>query len=41
VIIEVMVEDLNHSWWASYRDILRDRFRQDTLVIRTLSMAIL
>lgn len=38
VIFEVMVEELDRSWWGRYREQLRQRFRQDELVVRALSM---
>ena len=36
VIYEVMVEDLDHPWWAAFRERLRERFRQEELVVRAL-----
>jgi hypothetical protein len=38
VIYEVMVDDLDHDWWSSFREQLRQRFAQDELVIRALRM---
>lgn len=36
VIHEVMVEALDHGWWAAYRERLRRAFRQEELVVRAL-----
>lgn len=41
VIFEVMVDELDRPWWASYRERVRQRFRQDALVVRALSMDVL
>jgi hypothetical protein len=38
VIIEVMVEDLDRSWWESYRDVLQKRLSQECVVVRVLPM---
>ena len=40
-IFEVMVEELDRPWWADYRERVRQRFRQDELVVRALSMDLL
>ncbi len=34
VIFEVMTEQLDRQWWASYREELERRFRQEQIVIR-------
>ena len=34
VVFEVMVKDLDRSWWAEYRGELERRFRQEEIVIR-------
>ncbi|MFL6583574.1 MAG: hypothetical protein ACJ8KU_03550 [Chthoniobacterales bacterium] len=34
VVFEVMAEDLNETWWRSYKRELETRFRQEMLVIR-------
>ena len=34
VVFEVMVEDLQRSWWKEYRASLERRFRQELVVIR-------
>jgi hypothetical protein len=36
VVYEVMVDDLDEVWWAATRERLRQRFRQDELVVRAL-----
>jgi hypothetical protein len=36
VIFEVLVEALDRDWWRAYRDTLRERFRQDALLVRAL-----
>ncbi len=41
VILEVMVDDLDRPWWQQYRETVRQRFRQDELVVRALSMDLL
>jgi hypothetical protein len=34
VVIEVMVEKLDRSWWGTYRAELELRFEQDQIVVR-------
>ncbi len=34
VIVEVMVSDLDHAWWRSYRERLEAELRQDVILIR-------
>jgi hypothetical protein len=34
VIFEVMVEQLNAAWWATYRGTLEKRFEQSEIVVR-------
>jgi hypothetical protein len=34
VIFEVMTNDIDRSWWSSYREILQERFRQEVVIIR-------
>jgi hypothetical protein len=36
VVYEVMVDELDPVWWASHREKLRQRFRQEELVIRSI-----
>ncbi len=38
VVFEVMVEDLDRAWWATYRKDLERRFRQGEVVIRAQAM---
>lgn len=37
ILIEVMSESLDHIWWSNYRRELEAAFRQDEIVIRTMS----
>ena len=34
VVLEVMADDLDRTWWAGYRGELEARFRQDEIVVR-------
>jgi len=34
IVFEVMADELDRSWWASYRARLEQRFRQDYVVVR-------
>lgn len=34
VIYEVMIGDIDHSWWAGYKRALGDRFKQREILIR-------
>ncbi len=34
VVVEVMIEDLDRTWWAKYRKSLCVRFRQTEIVVR-------
>jgi len=34
VVYEVMVDDLDTTWWSKYREALERRFEQDELVVR-------
>ena len=36
VMLEVMTETLDRTWWSRYREQVRIRFKQDELVIRAL-----
>jgi hypothetical protein len=38
VVLEVMVGSLDHDWWRRYCEELRQRFRQDELVVRAMGM---
>lgn len=41
VVIEVMTATLDREWWSRYREQLADRFRQEQVVARALSLEIL
>ena len=41
VIYEVMVESLDRPWWAEFRERLRERFRQEELVVRATALELL
>src|ERR1700712_27894 len=41
VVIEVMTEALDVSWWGRYRLLLEREFRQDQIVIRASTVALL
>jgi hypothetical protein len=34
VMVEVLVDQLDHAWWADYRAELEQRFRQEELMVR-------
>jgi hypothetical protein len=34
VMFEVMLEALDHPWWAAYRKTLEERFAQEALIVR-------
>ncbi len=34
VLFEVMAAHVDHGWWATYRETLERRFRQDEVLIR-------
>jgi hypothetical protein len=38
VMFEVMTEELDESWWADYRQTLEQKFKQEELVVRALSV---
>ncbi|HWI15141.1 MAG TPA: hypothetical protein VNT02_12850 [Burkholderiales bacterium] len=38
VIYEVMTDALDRAWWAAYRLVLQERFRQEELVVRATGM---
>jgi hypothetical protein len=38
IVAEVMADDLDWSWWKTYRETLEVRFQQDEVVIRALEM---
>ena len=41
VIIEVMTEDLDRAWWTDFRKQLEKRFRQENVVVRALTSALI
>jgi hypothetical protein len=41
IVVEVMVGELDRAWWASYRDELAKRLRQDTLLVRATGVDVL
>jgi hypothetical protein len=41
VVFEVMTEALDVSWWGRYRLLLEREFRQDQIVIRASTVALL
>jgi len=41
ILIEVMVETLDRGWWQSYREEVRERFRQDELLVRATAVQVL
>ena len=36
VMVEVLVNDLDHQWWATYRQRLERAFHQDVVLIRAI-----
>ena len=40
-IYEVMVGSLDRPWWAEFRERLRERFRQEELVVRATAIELL
>ena len=36
ILIEVMCDTLDHTWWSAYRHELETVFRQDEIVIRAM-----
>lgn len=34
VLFEVMADNVDHGWWAAYREDLQRRFQQDEVLIR-------
>lgn len=41
IVVEVMAESLDRTWWSEYRAELAARFRQDEIVVRASAMEIL
>ncbi|MFL6586876.1 MAG: hypothetical protein ACJ8GV_08345 [Luteimonas sp.] len=40
-LVEVMADALDRNWWSRYRQTLEQRFRQDTVLIRAISVDVL
>ncbi len=38
VLVEVMVAQLDHGWWARYRQQLEQRFDQDEILVRAMGI---
>lgn len=38
VLVEVMVAQLDHGWWARYRQQLQRRFAQDEILVRAIAI---
>jgi hypothetical protein len=41
VVFEVMTENVDASWWRSYRHQLEQEFRQDAIVVRASAVTLL
>ncbi len=41
IVLEVMAEELDAAWWASYRHELETRFAQDAIVVRAQEIRLL
>jgi len=41
VIFEVMLEQLDRTWWSGYREQLRLAFGQDKLIVRALPLELM
>jgi hypothetical protein len=41
VIFEVMTDDLDRAWWAAFRKSLEERFRQESVIVRALTSALI
>lgn len=41
VIYEVMAEELDQTWWRSYKTTLEKRFRQDAIIVRAQTIDLL
>jgi hypothetical protein len=41
VIFEVMTDDLDRAWWANFRKSLEERFRQESVIVRALTSALI
>lgn len=38
ITVEVMVEDLDASWWSTYRHELEEAFEQEEVVVRSIEI---
>ncbi len=38
VMFEVMVDQLDRDWWAQFRRILEERFRQEEVLVRAIAV---
>lgn len=38
VLVEVMVDHVDHAWWRHYRESLEQRFRQDEVLVRATAV---
>ena len=41
VIFEVMTEELDRTWWTTFRKQLERRFRQESVIVRALTSTVL
>ena len=41
VIFEVMADELDRSWWETYRKTLEERFQQDAIIVRAREIELL
>ncbi|GLS54839.1 hypothetical protein GCM10007886_30230 [Methylobacterium gregans] len=41
IVFEVMADELDVRWWSDYRQMLEVRFRQESIVIRSLQTRLL
>ena len=41
IMVEVVVEDLDREWWASYRKQLEERFGQEVIHARALALELI
>ncbi len=41
LVVEVMDENLDRTWWSAYRTELEERFRQDVVIVRAQGIELL
>ncbi len=41
VLLEVLVDDLDHAWWVQFRARLEREFRQERILVRALACEVL